>query len=50
MSRQVKIFVSAHKPCYEVENGVFVPARQEEARALLRGAGFALPGGRDGAR
>lgn len=38
MSRQVKIFVSAHKPCYEVENGVFVPARQSEiVRALMQG-------------
>ncbi len=38
MSEQVKIFVSAHKPCYEVENGVFVPARQSEiVRALMQG-------------
>lgn len=39
-----------HIPGVGCGYGVFVPARQEEARALLRGAGFALPGGRDGAR
>ena len=30
--------------------GVFVPARTQEALSLLRGAGFAFPGGRDGAK
>ena len=34
----LKIFVSSHKPCYEVKNDVFVPARQSEIVAnLLQG-------------
>lgn len=31
----LKIFVSSHKPCYEVKNDVFVPARQSEIIAKL---------------
>ena len=31
----VKIFISGHKPCFEVRSDIFVPARQKEIiRAL----------------
>ena len=34
----LKIFVSSHKPCYEVKNEIFVPARQSEiVHELLQG-------------
>ena len=31
----VKIFISGHKPCFEVKNEIFVPARQKEIIAAL---------------
>ena len=36
-----------HSPGMGCGYGVFVPARTQEALSLLRGAGFAFPGGRD---
>ena len=27
---EVKIFISGHKPCFEIRNGIFEPARQKE--------------------
>ncbi len=39
-----------HIPGVGCGYGVFVSGRAEEALSLLRGAGFAFPGGKDGTR
>ena len=33
---KIQIYVSSHKPCYEVKNEIFTPARQKDIVAALQ--------------